>query len=281
MRLLSRFYHRLTTLSFRRFDLLHILPALIKQARLRKWKVAINRKGTEVRFLRVHHFYFMDLAKVSQGSLQRLGEMLGVEKKTRTALAKSYCVPYYWFDSMERLFERRVPDLSDPSWLSLREGEPMIGESEHAEIARAVAEVGWYEFFSLYLRKDCVLVLASLLIMDDLYADEFGVDLLGCNYTSAGAVITSHLDATVIASGTHGFCQIKNQMVGEHLCSLRVGGIVEGRAKRSGALPEADDGGSVGRVYGFDLNQVISNFPPSADAPYIVNTRSSTHRRST
>lgn len=100
------------------------------------------------------------------------------------------------------------------------------------------------------------MVLASLLEMDSLYASEFGVDLLSCRYTSAGAVITSHLDAMINKAGVQGFSQIRNATIGKLLLRSRLGGIVESRVRKSGRLVESSDGAMAQRVIGLDLNQL-------------------------
>jgi len=98
--------------------------------------------------------------------------------------------------------------------------------------------------------------------MDDLFAKEFGVDMLGCSYTSAGAIISSHLDTVINKAGVQGFSQIKNATIGKLLLRSRVGGIVESRVRRNGALFESDDGAPSRAVYGLDLNQVRSPSTP-------------------
>jgi len=98
--------------------------------------------------------------------------------------------------------------------------------------------------------------LAALVEMDSLYASEFGVDLLSCRYTSAGAVITSHLDAMINKAGVQGFSQIKNATVGKLLLRGRLGGIVESRVRRSGRLVEDPEGAMASRIIGLDLNQL-------------------------
>jgi len=136
----------------------------------------------------------------------------------------------------------------------------MITPEEYENIKSEVETVGWYKVFSSYLRKDCVLVLAAMLVMDDLYAKEFGVDLLSCNYTSAGSVISSHLDAKINESGCVGFSQIRNSHVAKILLPLRSGGIVEGRIEKSGVLWESEDKAQADHIIGLDLNQVkLSN----------------------
>ncbi len=221
---------------------------------------------------------FYDLFKLTtEGSLMKLGQLLSIEKKTRTGVAKELVVPYGFFTCMERLHGREVPPLDDPSWLSLKGGDRMIDEAGHEEVKREVEESTWYSVFGKYLRKasrngsasefrklkpilmfpqDCVLVLASLLVMDSLYAKEFGVDLLSCTYTSAGAVITSHLDAMINRAGVQGFSQIKNATIGKLLLRSRLGGIVESRIRKSGRLVEASDGAQASCVVGVDFNQL-------------------------
>lgn len=257
-----------------------MLPDLIKETQHRKMKAKLNRKGTEIRFLKFGGWLnFYDLFKLTtEGSLMKLAKLLNLAKKTRTGLQKDLTVPYAYFNSMEKLFGRDVPPLDDPSWLSLKDGERMIGEQEHAEISKEVGDSSWYDVFSTYLKKvvgknisrrasilltlplsqqDCVLVLASLLEMDSLYANEFGVDLLSCRYTSAGAVITSHLDAMINKAGVQGFSQIRNATIAKLLLRSRLGGIVESRVRKSGRLVEAsDEGAQAERVIGLDLNQL-------------------------
>jgi len=236
-----------------------MLPDLIKETQRRKMKTKLNRKGTEIRFLKFGGWLnFYDLFKLTtEGSLMKLAKLLNLDKKTRTGLQKDLTVPYAFFDRLERLFGREVPPLEDSSWLSLKDGERMIGAEEHSEIAAEVEASSWYDVFSAYLKKDCVLVLASLLEMDSLYASELGVDLLSCRYTSAGAVITSHLDAMINRAGVQGFSQIRNATIGKLLLRSRLGGIVESRVRRSGRLVEASDADArAERVIGLDLNQL-------------------------
>jgi hypothetical protein len=257
-----------------------MLADLISETMERRMKSKLNRKGTEIRFLKFGGWLnFYDLFKLTtEGSLMKLAQLLGLDGKTRTGLKKDLTVPYTYFSSVDRLLGTEVPPLEDPCWLSLKDGEPMIGRAEHAEVSREVAESSWYDVFSTYLRKvsdradvflcgersrgpsfqDCVLVLASLLEMDSLYASKFGVDLLSCRYTSAGAVISSHLDAMINRAGVQGFSRIRNATIAKLLLRGRSGGIVESRVKRSGRLVEATDAAEAEaeRVVGLDLNQL-------------------------
>ena len=90
-------------------------------------------------------------------------------------------------------------------------------------------------------------MLASMTLIDQLYADEFNVDLLTTSYTSGGAVIASHLDDMINQAGVTGFSQIKNATMAKILLRSRVGGIVETRVRN----PQDYE-----CVVGFDLNQV-------------------------
>lgn len=220
-------------------------------------KISLIRKGTEIKFCRLGSICFFDLFRLTtEGSLLKLAQILSIPKKTCSGLQKTMTVPYTYFSSMERLFGKEVPSLQDPVWHSMRDGEAHINEDEHSEICSEVAEIGWYEAFSRYLRKDCVLVLAAVLIMDELYQKEFGVQMLSCCFTSAGAVTGSHIDAVINKRAVQGFCQIRNASVAKLLLHSRVGGIVEARCRQSDLLVESEDGGIPESVVGLDLNQV-------------------------
>lgn len=177
-------------------------------------------------------------------------------------------MPYSWFVSMERLFSRETPELHDVSWLSMKDGLRTINEEEHAEIADEVRRTGWYECFSAYLKKDCVLVLASVLVMDELYQSEFGVQMLSCCYTSAGAVMTSHLESEVNRAGVEGFCRIFNATVAKTLMHARLGGIVESRARKCTTLVESEDGAAPASIVGLDLNQLYPSMNFLYSNPY-------------
>jgi len=90
--------------------------------------------------------------------------------------------------------------------------------------------------------------------MNKLYWDEFGVDLLGSNFVSAGSVISSHLEAMTNKASVQGFSQIKNGSIGRTLIAARLGGIVESRIRRTGRLVESEDGASSTRCVGLDVN---------------------------
>ena len=131
-----------------------MLPDLIKETQDRKMKAKLNRKGTEIRFLKFGGWLnFYDLFKLTtEGSLLKLAKLLSLDKKTRTGLQKDLSVPYSYFDRMEKLAGSEVPPLEDPSWLAL-DGERMIGEEDHAEVSREVEQSCWYDSFSKYLQK--------------------------------------------------------------------------------------------------------------------------------
>ena len=134
--------------------MLHMLPDLIKETQSRKMKTRLNRKGTEIRFLKFGGWLnFYDLFKLTtEGSLMKLAKLLSLDKKTRSGLQKDLTIPYSFFDRMERLAGCDVPPLDDASWLGL-DGERMIGESEHEEIDAEVKKSCWYDSFSTYLKK--------------------------------------------------------------------------------------------------------------------------------
>ena len=117
-------------------------------------KTVIQRKGTEVRFFKFGDYTFFDLFKLTtQGSLMKLGQLLTIDKMTRTGLRKDLTIPYSYFDCMEKLEGNNVPDYDDQSWLSLKDGTKMLSREEHAEVTKDVEAHGWWNIFSIYLRK--------------------------------------------------------------------------------------------------------------------------------
>lgn len=195
--------------------------------------------------------------------------MLNVSSRTRDGLEKEYSMPYTFFTRMARLEENEVPPLDDGSWASMRDGKPMCNEEEHATVAAMVASAGsWWPIISRYLRNDCDLTLACLVSMSEIYRNHLGVDMLGPNFTSAGAVVAAHLEEVTNAKAIQGFCEIKNGSVGRILLNARNGGIVESRVVQGNKIWEREEPVEAARVFCIDINSLYPSVQVLHSNPY-------------
>lgn len=114
--------------------------------------------------------------------------------------------------------------------------------------------------------QDCDLTIGCLLRMCALYKECFGIDVLGGSFTSAGAIVTSHLEKKINEGGVIGFTQCRNGTIGRLLLAARTGGITEARCHladkiRERGQPEAD----VAKVVALDFTSLypstLSDFP--------------------
>lgn len=103
--------------------------------------------------------------------------------------------------------------------------------------------------------QDCDLTLACLISMAAVYRTEFGVDLLGPCFTSAGSVISADLEEVTNAAGVLGFVDVKNTTAGKIILNARQGGIVESRVVQASKVWERSDERDVNSVFCLDVNR--------------------------
>ena len=178
-------------------------------------------------------------------------------------------MPYTFFTRMSRLEGAEVPPLDDPSWAAMRDGRPMCTREEHEAVSDMVRRSGsWWQVIGRYLRNDCDLTLACLVSMTEIYRSHLGVDLLGPNFTSAGAVVAAHLEEATNARAVQGFCEIKSGTVGRILLNARNGGIVESRVVQASKIWEREDPVDTAKVFCLDVNSLYPSVQVLHSNPY-------------
>lgn len=113
------------------------------------------------------------------------------------------------------------------------------------------------EAILFFAKKDCDLTLACLVAMAEIYRNDFGVNLLGPTFTSAGSVVAAHLEEATNAAGVQGFSELKNSTIGKILLNARNGGVVESRVVRASKVWEKrKEPADAKKVYCLDLNSL-------------------------
>lgn len=93
--------------------------------------------------------------------------------------------------------------------------------------------------------------------MAEIYRKDFGVNLLGSSFTSAGSVVAAHLEEVTNAAGVQGFSEIKNSTIGKILLNARNGGVVESRVvKATKVWEKRKEPEDVKKIYCLDLNSL-------------------------
>jgi hypothetical protein len=268
---LGRFCEEINVITYNgsRFDLINILAPLFYNAKAMDLDVAIGRKGTEIRFLKIGHICFYDLFKLStEASLKHLGDMLDISSRTRDGLEKEYTIPYTHFTAMAKLYDSDVPPIDDQSWSSMKDGTSMCSPEEHASVVTEVKRIGWWAIFSRYLRNDCDLTLGCLVAMTEIYREHFGVDMLGPSFTSAGSVVAAHLEESTNAKGVQGYCEIRNGTVGRILLNARNGGVVESRVVKATKIWERENELDAAKIFCLDVNSLYPSVQAIHNNPY-------------
>ena len=92
--------------------------------------------------------------------------------------------------------------------------------------------------------------------MAEIYRKDFGVDLLGPSFSSAGSVVASHLEEVTNAAAVQGFSDVRNSTIGKIL-NARNGSVVESRVVKASKIWERKEGPiDTKKVFCLDLNSL-------------------------